>query len=53
MSKRSVLTFALVMAAGVFAPVYAQETRFPPDMVRWSIIAAGFATRGIGFRSAW
>ena len=43
MSKRSVLTFALVMAAGVFAPVYAQETRFPPDMVRWSIIAAGFA----------
>ena len=42
MSKRSVLTFALVMAAGVFAPVYAQE-KFPPDMVRWSIIAAGFA----------
>jgi len=46
-SKRSVLTFALVMAAGVFAPIYAQEpagaTAYPPDMVRWSIITAGFA----------
>ena len=47
MSKRSVLTFALVLAAGVFAPVFAQEPvaagGFAPDMVRWSIITAGFA----------
>lgn len=47
MSKRSVLTFALVLAAGVFAPIYAQEptaaAKFSPDMVRWSIIVAGFA----------
>jgi F-type H+-transporting ATPase subunit c len=47
-SKRSVLTFALVIAAGVFAPIYAQEataaaTKYPADMVRWSIIVAGFA----------
>jgi F-type H+-transporting ATPase subunit c len=43
---------ALIVAAGAFAPVFAQpETqqaaagaaRFPPDMVRWSIITAGFA----------
>ena len=46
MSKRSVLTFALVIGAGVFAPVYAQDTApaaLYPDMVRWSIIVAGFA----------
>ena len=46
MSKRSVLTFALVLAAGVFAPVYAQETAATggsSDLVRWSIITAGFA----------
>ena len=48
MSKRSVLTFALVLAAGVLAPIYAQEptaaaAKFAPDMVRWSIIVAGFA----------
>ncbi len=46
MNKRSVLTFALVLAAGVFAPVYAQETTAAAgnaDMVRWSIITAGFA----------
>jgi F-type H+-transporting ATPase subunit c len=46
-SKRSVLTFALVLAGGVFAPVFAQEPvaagNFSPDMVRWSIITAGFA----------
>jgi F-type H+-transporting ATPase subunit c len=46
-SKRSVLTFALVLAGGVFAPVFAQEPAaagaFAPDMVRWSIITAGFA----------
>lgn len=47
MSKRSVLTCALVVAAGVVAPVYAQETTaaggLAPDMIRWSIITAGFA----------
>jgi F-type H+-transporting ATPase subunit c len=47
-SKRSVLTVALVLAAGAFAPVYAQPEAaaaggFAPDMVRWSIITAGFA----------
>ena len=46
MSKRSVLTFALVLG-GAAAPVFAQEAQgaaaFPPDMVRWSIITAGFA----------
>jgi F-type H+-transporting ATPase subunit c len=45
-SKRSVLTFALVLAAGVFAPVYAQtETAAAGagDIARWSIITAGFA----------
>ncbi len=48
MSKRFVLTFALVLAAGAFAPVFAQpETAQAAaggsDMVRWSIITAGFA----------
>ena len=47
MTKRFVLTVALVLAAGVCAPVFAQEAaatgRFAPDMVRWSIITAGFA----------
>ena len=45
MSKRFLLTFALVLAAGVFAPVFAQEPagKLPADMVRWSIITAGFA----------
>lgn len=48
MSKRSVLTVALVIAAGVFAPLYAQETaaaagKYSPEMVKWSIIVAGFA----------
>jgi F-type H+-transporting ATPase subunit c len=46
-SKRSVLTIALVLAGGVFTPVFAQPAEgaasFPPDMVRWSIITAGFA----------
>jgi F-type H+-transporting ATPase subunit c len=47
--KRSVLTCALVLAAGAFAPVLAQGQTGPPsaaaypDMVRWSIITAGFA----------
>jgi F-type H+-transporting ATPase subunit c len=44
-STRAVLTFALVVAAGAFAPVFAQEpvSRYPQDMVRWSIITGGFA----------
>jgi F-type H+-transporting ATPase subunit c len=44
--KRSVLTCALVLAAGAFAPLFAQEPKAAaayPDMVRWSIITAGFA----------
>jgi F-type H+-transporting ATPase subunit c len=46
--KRSVLTCALVLAAGAFAPVFAQQAPIIPaaaypDMVRWSIITAGFA----------
>ncbi|HXW03730.1 MAG TPA: ATP synthase F0 subunit C [Vicinamibacterales bacterium] len=46
MSKRSVLTCAFVLAAGAFAPVFAQEPAAAggtSDMVRWSIITAGFA----------
>ena len=47
MSKRSVLTFALVMAAGAFVPVFAQEQAAAaggnPEVIRWSIITAGFA----------
>ena len=48
MSKRSVLTLTLIVAAGAFAPLFAQEPaaaagKFPADMVRWSIITAGFA----------
>ena len=48
MSIRSVLTFALVVAAGAFAPVFAQPeaaatTAGNPEVIRWSIITAGFA----------
>ena len=45
MNKRSVLTTALVVAAGAFfAPVYAQETAATTNTVaQWSIITAGFA----------
>jgi F-type H+-transporting ATPase subunit c len=45
-SKRFVLTFALVLAAGVFAPVFAQGTATEPvniEIAKWSIITAGFA----------
>jgi F-type H+-transporting ATPase subunit c len=45
-SKRSVLTLALVLAGGMFTPVFAQQApnaTTAPDMVRWSIITAGFA----------
>jgi len=46
-SKRSVLTTALVLVAGAFfAPVYAQETAADAgsgEIAKWSIITAGFA----------
>jgi F-type H+-transporting ATPase subunit c len=50
-SKRFVLTGALVLVAGAFAPgfvLYAQEQAaadgaLSPELVRWSIITAGFA----------
>jgi F-type H+-transporting ATPase subunit c len=47
-SKRSVLTLALMVGAGAIAPLYAQgpaepAAAFPLDMIRWSIITAGFA----------
>ena len=47
MSKRTVLTTALVLVAGAFfAPVYAQETAAATgagEVAKWSIITAGFA----------
>jgi F-type H+-transporting ATPase subunit c len=49
-SKRSVLTLAVMVIAGASAPVFAQApipAAAYPDMVRWSIITAGFAL-GIG-----
>jgi F-type H+-transporting ATPase subunit c len=44
-SKRFVLTLALVLAGGMFTPLFAQQPDAitAPDMVRWSIITAGFA----------
>jgi F-type H+-transporting ATPase subunit c len=48
-SKRTVLTTALVLVAGAFfAPVYAQGAAAKlaesnPDVAKWSIITAGFA----------
>lgn len=46
MTKRSVLTFALVVVAGMFAPVFAQEPAaagHSAEIAKWSIITAGFA----------
>ena len=50
MSKRFVLTFALVLVAGAFAPAFAQEAAQAAtgggdraEIIRWSIITAGFA----------
>ena len=49
MSKRSILTVALVVAAGAFAPVFAQPeaaaavTTGKADIIRWAVITAGFA----------
>ena len=52
MSKRSVLTLVVMVVAGATASVFAQGPQVVaatayPDMVRWSIITAGFAL-GIG-----
>ncbi len=46
MSKRSVLTAVFVLMAGMFVPVYAQApagAAADADMIKWSIITAGFA----------
>ena len=45
MNRRLLLTFAMVMAAGIFVPVFAQEPAggAAPDVAKWSIITAGFA----------
>ena len=46
MSKRSLMTIALVVLAGAFAPLYAQGTGAAAggsEVARWSIITAGFA----------
>ena len=45
MSKRSLMTIALVVLAGVFAPLYAQGAgaEGASEVARWSIITAGFA----------
>ena len=46
MSNRSALTIALVVASGLFAPLYAQEPAAGAaggEIARWSIITAGFA----------
>ena len=46
MSKRFVLTVVLVLAGGVFAPVFAQTPAGESanlEIAKWSIITAGFA----------
>ena len=46
MNRRLVLTFAMVVAAGIFAPVFAQEPAGGAaalEVAKWSIITAGFA----------
>jgi F-type H+-transporting ATPase subunit c len=46
-SKRFVLTVVLVLAGGIFAPVFAQtpagESSLNLEIAKWSIITAGFA----------
>ena len=44
-NRRSALTFALVLAAGATAPLYAQgpEAAGGGEIAKWSIITAGFA----------
>ena len=42
--KKSVMTLMLVVAAGLFAPMYAQEQTSTATVVaQWSIITGGFA----------
>ena len=46
MNRRLVVTFVMVIAAGVFAPVFAQEPgagAAATEVAKWSIITAGFA----------
>ena len=44
MSKRTILTVGLLIAAGAFIdPLYAQETANKTEVAKWSIITAGFA----------
>ena len=48
MSKRSVVTFMLMLIAGAAAPLYAQEpaaagAASATEVAKWSIITAGFA----------
>ena len=55
MSKRSVMTIALVVLAGALAPVYAQGTQAAAgssEVARWSIITAGFALAIAAFGGA-
>lgn len=43
MSTRSVLTtFFIVLALGALSPLYAQEAAGGTELVKWSILAAGF-----------
>ena len=51
MSKRVVTVGVMLLALGAVSPIYAQEAAAPagPDLVRWSIITAGFA---LAFASA-
>ena len=47
MNKRLAVTFAMVMAAGIFAPIFAQEpaggAANQTEVAKWSIVTAGFA----------
>jgi F-type H+-transporting ATPase subunit c len=46
-NKRLVVTFVMVIGAGIFAPVFAQAPAGGPanltEVAKWSIITAGFA----------
>ena len=45
MKTRFVLTLALISAAGLLSPIYAQEpgAAAGSELVKWSVITAGFA----------
>ncbi len=51
MSKRSAVTFAFMLVAGLASPLYAQgaggDSALNVEIAKWSIITAGFAL-GIG-----